>query len=105
MKLQVTKTGLTLKATKKASADRPARGFIEQDDISLKVFTNENFQIVGFEVRLGDKVKKVEKDSPFIMWAEVENAIEDYLHGKENEETGDPLKGLGSVKKGRKRVR
>lgn len=107
MKLHVTKTGdgkgkgLNLRVTKKAPADRPARGFIECGDISLKVFTNENFQIAGFEVTLGDSVKKVEKDSPFIMWSEVENAIEAYLHSKENAVEVSPLKGLGAVKKRR----
>lgn len=106
MKLQVTKVGsLTLKATKTAPAAKTARGFIDCDEIRVKVFSDSNFKITGFELKLGKTVKVIEKDTPFIMWSQVENAVEAFINSKDNGKNIDPLEGLGAVKKGRKRTR
>lgn len=83
---------------------RPVRGFIEAKDIKLLVFTNSNKQITKFELTLGKDKKTFTDAYPFIMWSQVENAIDAYLTSLAPQPKEDTkLKGVGKVRKGRKK--
>lgn len=114
MKLQITKTGVAGRktvrgtgfsvevTTKTLDVEIPARGLIETQDIKLLVFTNSAKQIIKFELTCGGTKHVYKGDHPFIMWAELEQEIENYLATQKPQATEEPLVGLGKKRKTKK---
>lgn len=74
MKIQVT--------AKAEEVDKPIRGFIETPDIKLTFFTNSQKQITRIDLTLGKKTTTYKDAHVFILWSDVELAIDSYLQSK-----------------------
>jgi hypothetical protein len=88
MKIAVTKKGTEI--------DAPARGFIEQKDIKLLIYTNTAKTIVKITVELDKKLHAFEGHHPYVLWCKAEQEIEWYLESKKPAlKEGSTIKGVG----------